>query len=62
MRGIMFLGFLISSMVLYFYTMKNIHKIVHGKDVEIDPTLVSHFLGGSVLVGVTMYLLLNAIA
>ncbi len=62
MRSIMFLGFLISSMALYFYTMKNIHRIVHGKDVEIDSSLISHFLGGSILVGLTIYLLFSVIS
>ncbi|MBF4691525.1 hypothetical protein [Fusibacter ferrireducens] len=55
------LGFIISAMILYFYTMKTIHKIIHGKEVAMDSKLTSDILAGSILVGVTMFLFINGI-
>lgn len=61
MKGFFIYAAIICSMILYFYTMITINKIINGSDSKMDAKLISHILGGSVLVGVTMYILISAL-
>ncbi len=52
MKGFFFYAIIICFMILYFYTMVLIHKIVNGNDSKMGAKLISHILGGCILVGI----------